>query len=261
MKKTSSFLACMLAGLLIISACNQAKQENTVVDKVQANNANTTNAANTASSSPAKSSTPAPSAPKDISGEYEVNGTNENGAGDYKGTLDVTKRDEVYQFSWDTAGKKYDGVGVQNGSSVAVAFTEGTNGKGCGVVLYKINSDGSLDGKAGYWGVNTSESETATRTSGSDLVGEYDIKGTNPDGKAYTGKLSVKSEGTGYTFKWTGTNTLEGFGIKQGDTVAVGLGGKQCGFVSYVVKGDGTMDGKWGGYGSTDVGTETAKKK
>jgi hypothetical protein len=261
MKKMISIIACMLAVTLFNSACNKTQTNNATVDKVSANNANTTNSTNTASTSPSKASTPAPSAPKDISGEYDISGTNENGAGSYKGTLGVTKRDEVYQFSWDTAGKKYDGVGVQNGSAVGVAFTEGTNGKGCGVVLYKIGADGSLDGKAGYWGVNTSESETATRTSGSDLTGEYDIKGTNPDGKAYTGKLSVKSEGTGYTFKWKGANTFEGFGIKQDDTVAVGLGGKQCGFVSYVVKSDGALDGKWGGYGSTEVGTETAKKK
>jgi hypothetical protein len=260
MKKTNSFLATVLglAVLLAGFACNQAKVENTAVDKKAADN---TNATNTASSSPAKSSTPAPSAPKDISGAYEITGTNENGAGNYKGTLDVTSRDEVYQFSWDTAGKKYDGVGVQNANAVAVAFTEGTNGKGCGVVLYKIGADGTLDGKAGYWGVNTSESEIATRTSGSDLAGAYDVKGKNPEGKEYTGKLSVKDEGSGYAFSWTGANAFEGFGIKQGETVAVGIGGKQCGFVSYVVKPDGTLDGKWGGYGSTEVGTETAKKK
>lgn len=260
MKKTTFYILLIFVSVVFLTAfaCGTDKQENMAVDKKAAENTNSTN---TASSTPAKASTPAPSAPKDIAGKYDVTGTNENGAGEYKGTLEVIDHDEVYQFSWDTAGKKYDGVGVQNSSAVAVAFTEGTNGKGCGVVLYKINSDGSLDGKAGYWGVNTSESETATRTSGSDLVGEYDIKGKNPDGKDYTGKLSVKSEGSGYTFKWTGANTLEGFGIKQADTVAVGLGGKQCGFVSYVVKGDGTLDGKWGGYGSTDVGTETAKKK
>ena len=49
--------------------------------------------------------------------------------------------------------------------------------------------------------------------------------------------------------------------IKQGNFVAVGLGDKKCGFVSYEVAVDGTMNGKWGGYGSTDVGTETAKKR
>ena len=53
-------------------------------------------------------------------------------------------------------------------------------------MLYKIGSDGTLDGKAGYWGTKTKESETAKRTSGSDLTGEYDIEGKNPEGEDYT---------------------------------------------------------------------------
>jgi hypothetical protein len=258
-KMNAATLIPVLVILMVVTACNQNRTDNSAVSKNPADN--TTSTAGSPASSPAKTTTTTTSAPKDISGKYTVSGTNENGAGDYKGTLDVTKRDEVYQFSWDTAGKKFDGVGVQNASAVAVSFADGTNGKGCGVVLYKINADGSLDGKAGYWGVNESETETATRTSGSDLVGEYDIKGTNPEGKDYTGKLSVKAAGSGYAFSWAGANPLQGFGIKQGDSVAVGIGGEQCSFVSYVVNSDGSLDGKWGSYGSTSVGTETAKKQ
>ena len=253
------FILC--AVLFINTACSGLKPESPVSDKKTPENTNTTPAQVNSSSDSAKSKEADSAAPKDIAGTYEVNGTNENGAGNYKGTLVVTDRDEVYQFSWDTAGKKYDGVGVQNKSAVAVAFTEGTNGTGCGVVLYKIGADGTLDGKAGYWGINQSETETAKRLSGSDLVGEYETKGTNTDGKDYTGKLAVKTRGTGYAFSWTGANALEGFGIRQGDFVAVGIGGSKCGFVSYIIKSDGTLDGKWGGYGSTNVGTETAKKK
>ncbi|MGI8788308.1 MAG: hypothetical protein ACR2HG_11165 [Pyrinomonadaceae bacterium] len=253
MKKTNvTALFAVFAILAVGLACNRMQTGKTTVEKTPADNSNS------ASSETTKTPT---TAPKDISGAYDVSGTNENGAGNFKGTLNVTKRDKVYEFSWDTAGKKFDGVGVQNDSAVAVAFTEGNDGKGCGVVLYKINADGSLDGKAGYWGVNESETEKAMRASGSGLVGEYDVKGTNTEGKDYTTKLSVKEEGAGYAFSWTGADALQGFGIKQGDNVAVGFGGKQCGFVSYIVKPDGTLDGKWGGYGSTSVGTETDKKK
>ncbi len=201
-----------------------------------------------------------PAAPKDISGTYDVIGTNEGGGGNYKGTLVVTDRDEVYQFSWNTGATPYDGVGVKTDNAVAVAFTNGRDGTGCGVVLYKIGSDGSLDGKAGYWGVNQAESEDATRTSGTGLEGEYDVSGTNPKGADYKGKLSVKPAGAGFSFSWN-DGKLTGFGIKQGDKVAVGLGGKQCGFVSYEVGADGTMTGKWGSVGSTNVGTETARKQ
>lgn len=197
----------------------------------------------------------------DLSGQYDISGTNENGAGAYRGTLAVTNRDDVYQFSWDTAGKKYDGVGVRTGNTVGVAFAAGDNGEGCGVVLYKIGADGTLDGKAGYWGNNSSEKETAKRTKGSGLEGEYDVSGSNTAGQAYEGKLNVKKSGAGYTFSWSAGSSFEGFGIRQGDTVAVGFGGDKCGFVSYELKPGGTLDGKWGGYGSKSVGTETAKKK
>lgn len=200
-------------------------------------------------------------ATNDVSGTYDISGTNENGAGAYKGTLAVTNRGDVHQFSWDTAGKKYDGVGVRTGDRIGVAFAEGNDGKGCGVVLYKIGADGSLDGKAGYWGNNTSETETAKRTKGTDLEGEYDVKGTNTTGQAYTGKLAVNKSGAGYTFSWDAGSSFEGFGIRGGDSVAVGFGGSKCGFVGYDVQPDGTLDGKWGGYGSKSVGTEVAKKK
>ena len=44
-------------------------------------------------------------------------------------------------------------------------------------------------------------------------------------------------------------------------TIAVGIGGARCGFVSYEVKSDGTLDGVWGGYGSEKTGTEKATKQ
>ena len=218
----------------------------------------TGNSTNTTSSTAASAS---PAASEDISGTYDITGMNENGAGAYKGTLTVTNRGDVQQFSWDTAGKKYDGVGVQTGNGIGVAFAEGDNGKGCGVVLYEIGADGTLDGKAGYWGNNSSETETAKRTKGTDLEGDYDISGTNTDGQDYKGKLAIQKAGAGYTFSWNAGSPLEGFGIRQGNMVAAGIGGSKCGFVSYERKPDGTLEGKWGGYGSKSVGTETAKKK
>jgi hypothetical protein len=38
-------------------------------------------------------------------------------------------------------------------------------------------------------------------------------------------------------------------------------GGQQCAFVAYEIKGDGLLDGIWGGYGSNKTGTEKAVKK
>lgn len=206
-----------------------------------------------ANNAPAVRATPAP----DIASDYAIVGTNEDGS-PYKGALEVIKHGDVYQFRWD-AGRQYDGVGVPNGNVVAVAFTGGSNGKGCGVVSYQLLADGLLDGNWGYWGVNEMGTETAVRTKGSDLAGDYAVSGKNPNGSAYKANLSVTPKAGGYKFAWS--NNSSGFGIKQGNTVSVGIGGSRCAFVAYEVKPNGVLDGVWGGYGSDRTGTEKATKK
>ncbi len=194
---------------------------------------------------------------EDISGSYTITGTNENGSL-YKGALEVIKHGDVYQFRWN-AGRQYDGVGVPNGGVVAVAFTEGSDGKGCGVVSYRIVGDGTLDGKWGYWGLNESGTEKATRASGSGLAGDYKTVGKNPNSSEYKGALTVSSKAGGYTFAWD--NEATGFGIQRANNVTVGIGGAKCAFVAYEVKPGGVLDGVWGGYGSDKTGTEKATKK
>jgi hypothetical protein len=193
----------------------------------------------------------------DIAGDYAIVGTNEDGS-PYRGALKVIKHGDVYQFRWD-AGRQYDGVGVPNGNVVAVAFTGGSNGKGCGVVSYQLLADGTLDGNWGYWGVNEMGTERATRTSGSDLSGDYNVSGKNPNGSGYKAELSINPKAGGYQFAWS--NKTSGFGIKQGNAVSVGIGGSRCAFVAYEIQPGGTLDGVWGGYGSSKTGTETATKK
>ena len=202
------------------------------------------------------STTTAPAPPPDIAGKYNVAGSNPDGA-PYKGTLEIIRRGDVYQFRWN-AGTQYDGVGVTNGNFVAVSFANGPNGKGCGVIDYNIQQ-GSLDGKWGYWGVNEAGTEKAERISGSALEGDYDAAGKNPDGKEYKTKLRVEPAGNLYRFVWS--NDTEGVGILQGNNVAVGIGGARCGFVAYEIRSDGTLDGIWGGYGSDKTGTEKATKQ
>ena len=94
-----------------------------------------------------------------------------------------------------------------------------------------------------------------------DLDGVYDITGKSPEGKSYKGTLTVIQSGEGYTFDWDTGTSLSGYGIKAGNYVAVGFGGKQCSFVGYDVKPDGTLDGKWGSQFQRKLGTEIAKKK
>jgi hypothetical protein len=71
--------------------------------------------------------------------------------------------------------------------------------------------------------------------------------------------LTVEPAGNLYRFVWS--NNTDGVGIRQGNNVAVGIGGARCGFVAYEIKSDGTLDGIWGGYGSDKTGTEKATRQ
>jgi hypothetical protein len=212
---------------------------------------------NSPTGKPTNSSSASKKAPPDIAGSYNIVGTNPSGT-PYKGSLQIIPHRDVYQFRW-SAGGQYDGVGVENESIVAVAFTNGAEGKGCGVVDYVIQEDGALQGKWGYWSVDAGGTENATRISGSGLVGEYEATGKNPNGGDYKAKLNVSAAGNLYKFFWS--NNTEGLGIKRSNNVAVGIGGSRCGFVTYQINSDGTLDGIWGGSGSEKTGTERATKQ
>lgn len=247
MRSTNSVSILAIVGsvlFLVGFACNSGSDSTTTTDN-----------------STTKNSTPEKTASKSIAGNYDATGTNPNGA-PYKASLLVTPHDDVYQFTWTSGKSSYDGVGVMSDDEVAVSFTNGESGKGCGVVLYTINKDGSLDGKAGYWGTNSMETEHGTKKKDeSGLDGVYDITGKTPDGKTYKGTLTVIQSGEGYTFDWDTGTTLSGYGIKADNYVAVGFGGKQCSFVGYDVKPDGTLEGKWGSQFQRKLGTEVAKRK
>jgi len=241
----------LLAGVVLgckSTTTSTSSNSNSNVKEESSRNTNRNTNSNTKTTS-----APAP----DIAGKYDITGTNPAGSV-YKGTLEVITRGDVYQFRWN-AGTQYDGVGVQNGNVIAVAFANGSDGKGCGVIDYDIASDGSLNGKWGYWGINEAGTESATRTSGSSLVGEYDATGKNPNGKEYKTKLTVEPAGNLYRFAWS--NDTDGIAIKRGDNVAVGIGGGRCGFVTYQAQSDGSLDGIWGGGGSDQTGTERATKQ
>jgi hypothetical protein len=246
----------LLLFILLIACLSGCKSGKTSTNNAAGNNDAPKNSNSTTTTSTTTASNPTAPTP-DIAGKYNVSGDNPTGTV-YKSTLDVIKRGDVYQFRWN-AGEQYDGVGVTNGNIVAVAFSGGTDGKGCGVIDYAIQSDGTLEGKWGYWGVNQSGTERATRTSGSGLAGQYDASGKNPDGKEYKATLTVEPAVNLYRFLWS--NNTEGLGIKRGENIAVGIGGSRCGFVTYEIQSDGSLDGIWGGYGTEKTGTEKASKQ
>ncbi len=241
---------------LTMTACSRAtKPAETKPAETKPSETNTVSANNTSPNSTISSPMSG-----DLAGTYAVNGTGADGK-TYQGEVVVTKRAAVYQMSWKLGADNYEGIAVQSGNTMAAAYTTGTNGRGCGAVVYKINADNSLEGKWGEWGVNSVGTEKAVPVGElSNSVGTFNATGTNADGSPYKGKLTITKGGNNvYQFAWDTGTKFVGTGVKMGDYLAAGSGSKQCGFVIYEVKGD-TLEGKWGFPGSTALGIEKATK-
>lgn len=203
----------------------------------------------------------APPAEQELSGVYSVEGANENSGARFDGSLTVENAESGYRFRWQTSKGNYTGVGVQMGDAVAVTYAKGSEGKDCGVALYRISSDGVLDGRVATWGEYTFGAERATRVEGSNFDGKYKVTGTRNYGKQYEGTIDVTRNGSGYQFDWDTGGRSTGFGIWRGDRAAIGFGGYQCSFMLYKVEAGGKLEGRWGSQRSVGFGTETAKRQ
>jgi len=93
-----------------------------------------------------------------LAGNYIVRGTNTDGS-PYRGTLRITARGALYQFSWQ-AGNTFEGIGVVQGNTVAVGWGADT----CAVVSYQVGADGTLRGVWGVYGQSQIGTEEAIRS-------------------------------------------------------------------------------------------------
>src|SRR5712692_2570118 len=110
-----------LVFVLLVACVIGCKSSSTSTSKTNETSSSTkTTSSNSSTTSTTKT------APPDIAGKYSVVGTNANGSA-YKGELEVIRHGDVYQFRW-SGGATYDGIGVQLGDVIAVAFTTGENG-------------------------------------------------------------------------------------------------------------------------------------
>ncbi len=252
----ATFLSALSACSSVTKTTETGKTENKPVENKTADTRTDPN-----KTTPTSSTVESTAAKSDIAGNYSVTGATLDGK-DYRGELTVTKRDDVFQLSWNLGDSKYDGVGVQTGNTLAAAYTTGTDGKGCGAVVYKINADDSIEGKWGEWGINQAGKEKAVPSEKmTNSTGAFDVAGTNGDGTTYKGKLNItRNSEDVYQFSWDVGTKYMGTGVKMGEYLAAGSGSKQCGFVIYEVQ-NGNLEGKWGVPGTTKLGTEKATKK
>src|SRR5439155_16139888 len=73
----------------------------------------------------------------------------------------------------------------------------------------------STDGKRS--GTTTSQAEPTN------IVGKYNITGTNPNGAVYKGTLEVLSRGDVYYFRWNVGAQFDGVGVHYGNVYVVSL--------------------------------------
>lgn len=213
--------------------------------------------------------TPAPTpGEREISGQFNVSGSAANDIDEYNGLLTITPQGDVYSFRWSLNRGNRAGTGVQIGNSTAASFAAIGGGKGCGVVLFKIASDGSLDGRRVMWGEEKFLTEKAARVEGRGFVGKYTSTITEADGRSYSATLSIKKDGSGYDLEWISDDVsspirkrLVAFGIWKGSVAAASFGGRQCGFALYDIQSNGNLEGNWGGQRTVTFGTESAKRQ
>ncbi len=204
--------------------------------------------------------TPSPTpGERPIGGSLLVTGSSANESDPYTGSLTVAPKGDSYEFRWSTTKGSRIGTGVQMGNTTAVSFAATGGGKGCGVVLYKIAPDGTLDGRTVYWGEDKFSIEKATRIEGTTFVGKYSVTGTMAGGKPYSGTLAIAKDGAGYDFDWKLDKPNVAFGIWKGSYAAASFGGPQCSFALYDIQSNGSLEGDWGGQKQVTFGKESAK--
>lgn len=214
--------------------------------------------------------TPTPSPPpteREISGVFNVTGASENGNDPYTGVLNIAPQGDAYSFRWMTTHGAHNGTGIQMADATAVSYANPGGGKGCGVWLFKIDTvKGTLEGRSVIWGEDNYSTENATRIEGTGFAGTYKFTHKSSDGQDTKGTLKISKDGSGFDFLWTQDKDdakarVPAFGIWKGSYAAASFGGRQCSFALYDIKGNGNMEGNWGGQKSVTFGTETAKRQ
>jgi hypothetical protein len=124
------------------------------------------------------------------------------------------------------------------------------------------NSNGSANSSDNKSDANTKPRKVPVSEDGDDVAGNYGITGKNLAGQSYRGDLTIKKQDQVYQFSWNvDGSAYDGVGVRDGELIAVGYGagenGKGCGAAIYRI-GEKTLDGRLGGWGFNQVGTQSA---
>jgi hypothetical protein len=91
-----------------------------------------------------------------IGGRYAVRGTNPNGSS-YSGTADISPNGNVCRIAWHV-GSECRGICMMSGNRFVASYH---SGDAFGLLIYRINNDGSLSGE---WTTGAGATGTETLT-------------------------------------------------------------------------------------------------
>ncbi len=179
----------------------------------------------------------------------------------YTGSLDVAaigNTDNLYKVSWETSEGNYSGLGFYEEGRLLVGA--GLDEAIYGVALYRIQDDGTLDGK---WTLSTANgavgTEVATGRRQGQLTGEYQIRSTDPGevDSSFGGTLTIAQLRDTYQLTWNvDDQTYRGIGLRMDDWLIVGWGtGNDLAVLEYQFQGN-EATARWARTGSRELGME-----
>lgn len=201
------------------------------------------------------------SAPDRLEGVWGITEARTPRGQSYTGSLEITaigNTDNLYQVSWQTSQGNYSGLGFYEEGRLLVGagLDEGIYG----VALYRIQNDGTLDGK---WTLSTAQGEVGTEfaTGGrsGQLAGSYQVRSTDPGepDSTFTSELTITESRDIYQVTWNvDDQTYRGIGLRVDDWLVVGWGtSPNLGVFDYGFRGnEGTA--RWARTGSRELGME-----
>lgn len=197
-------------------------------------------------------------------------GANPNGT-TYSGTAQWTchPADDAALYycdlTWQMGTTSQKGLARFVGYRAGVAYsTDGSTGYGIATYSYSA-ADGHLHGE---WTLAANKgkkpgTEVVSSFSPENVAGTYDVAGTNPDGTAYKGKLTLTAKNGYYEAVWTlGNGSQRGIALYQDGDLVIAYGDKPVyGVALYGETSDGGWAGSWATAGAPKAGTEVLAPK
>lgn len=186
-----------------------------------------------------------------IAGAKTLNGT------PYSGTVQIQPMGKIYTMSWLTTLGDYSGMAFleDNYLFAGCGFDESY-----GVTLYKINPDGTLDGK---WTVPLNKGavdwEKAINDTPGELEGSYQINGFSAKIGSYEGTLNIRQLGDTYEVSWSVGVEYKGIGLRVNDWLIVCWGAGDLFSFVYEIKGK-KAQGRWAVIEQTEIAEEVLEK-